>query len=66
MKKIRILFIIAFSLCGCTNPKCIKSHQEKSECTQYTYTKIGNTHIMIPYHYNCTKTICDEYEEVSK
>ena len=66
MKKIIILFIITFSLCGCTNQKCIKSHQEKSKCTRYTYVKTGNTHIMIPHHYNCTKTICDEYEEVSE
>ncbi len=64
MKKMVILVLMLCLLSGCTTRKCIKSHQEKSRCTLYTHVKIGNTHTMIPHHYSCTKTICDEYEEV--
>lgn len=66
MKKIIILILTIILLSGCSSKKCIKSHQEESRCTLYTSVKIGNTHTMIPYHYSCTETICDEYEEVSK
>ncbi len=66
MKKILILFMIMFSLCGCNNQKCIESHEEKSSCVIYSYIKIGDTFTMIPHYYNCTKMVCDKYEEVSE
>lgn len=65
MKKIIfVLFIVLIS--GCTNKKCIKSHEEKGSCVVYSYIKIDDTFVMIPRHYDCTRTVCDEYKEVSK
>ena len=64
MKKIIILFIITIFLCGCSHPKCVKSHEEKSTCTMYSYAKVGSSYIMIPHSYECTKTVCDQYENV--
>lgn len=66
MKKIMILFIGMFLLCGCTNQKCIESHQEKRRCVWYSTIIVGKATILIPHYYSCTKTICDKYEEVSK
>ena len=65
MKKIIfVLFIVLIS--GCTNKKCIKSHEEKDSCVVYSYIEINNTFVMIPHYYDCTRTVCDEYEEVSE
>ena len=36
MKKTIILFMIIFLLCGCTNLKCIKSHEQRDMCVEYT------------------------------
>lgn len=65
MKKIIILFIMIIFLCGCSRPKCVKSHEERTTCVYYSYQKVGAGHIMIPHHYKCTQTICDQYENVS-
>lgn len=65
MKKTIILFMIIFLLCGCTNLKCIKSHEQRDMCVAYTYVTTGKVIMMIPHYYDCTKTVCDEYEEVS-
>lgn len=66
MKKIIILFMIIFLLCGCTNKKCIKSHKEKRKCVWYSAIRVGKVTTTIPHYYSCTKTVCDEYEEVSE
>lgn len=66
MKKIIILILIIILLSGCSSKKCIKSHEEKDKCVIYSYMKSGDVRIMVPYYYDCTKTICDEYEEVSE
>ena len=31
----------------------------------YTYVTTGKVTMMIPHYYDCIKTVCDEYEEVS-
>lgn len=62
-----LIVILILITTGCSKPKkCIKSHQEKSKCILYTYVKTGETSIMIPYYYSCTKTICDEYEDLGE
>ena len=66
MKKTIILFVIIFLLSGCGSPKCIKSHKEKAKCIAYTPVIVGNVTVMTPRYYYCVKTVCDEYEEVSK
>ena len=66
MKKTIILFVIIFLLSGCNSPKCIKEHKEKDKCIAYTTVTVGNIIVMTPHYYNCIKTVCDEYEEVSK
>lgn len=64
MKTIKILtvFLVAIILSGCENRKCIKSHKKQDKCFYYIYQKIGNVTVMTPVYYDCTKTICDEYE----
>lgn len=64
MQKIIILILIIILLSGCSSVKCVKSHEEKDRCIRYLYIKVGNAQRMIPQYYDCTKTICDEYEEV--
>lgn len=66
MKKNIILFMVIFLLCGCTNQKCVKSHEEKGRCVWFSTTRVGNITNTTPHYYSCTKTVCDEYEEVSK
>lgn len=66
MKKIIILILIIFLLSGCSSKKCVKSHEEKDRCVRYLYIKVGDVQTMIPQYYNCTKTICEEYEKVSE
>ena len=64
MKKMIVLSIVMLLVCGCTNQKCVKSHEEEETCVWYSYIRIGNTSSMIPHYYSCTKTICDEYEVI--
>ncbi len=66
MKKIIILISTIILLSGCSSKKCIKSHEEKAKCVIYSYIKTGDVQMMVPHYYDCTKTICDEYEEVSE
>lgn len=61
--KLLLVFVILLITCGCTNKKCIKSHEEKARCVYYTYISTGKTTIAIPHYYDCIRTICDEYEE---
>lgn len=65
-KKIIILILMILLLTGCSSKKCIKSHKEKAKCIAYNFAIVGNTTVMIPRYYNCIKTVCDEYEEVSE
>lgn len=64
MKKNKLLVIpiLLVLLCGCENKECVKSHEEEDTCFYYIYHKIGSVTIMTPIYYQCTKTVCDEYE----
>ena len=64
MKKIILLVLFIFLLCGCSKKECIKSHEEDSTCTYSTCFMNGKTTICIPYTLPCKKTVCDEYKEV--
>ncbi len=59
MKKIIFVIIAILLLTGCSNKKCVKSHQEDSICPRPII--IGKmTYIT---YYPCEIEICDEYEE---
>lgn len=64
MKKIILLIVLIFLLCGCSKKECVKSHQEDSICTYTRCMPISKTVMCIPYTLPCKKTICDEYKEV--
>lgn len=63
MKKILILSFLILLVCGCSNEKCIKSHEVDSTCMYYSYVIIGGQTMLIPNYYPCKKTVCDEYEK---
>ena len=64
MKKIILLVLFTFLLCGCSKKECVKNHKEDSICTYTMCTPTGKTVTCNPYTLPCKKTVCDEYEEV--
>ena len=60
MNKIILLIIPFLLLTGCDDRKCIESHVEQDMCV---YT-IWNGKTAQPTIIPCTKTVCDEYEEL--
>ena len=68
MKRILIIIIIIFLLCGCKEEKrnCIESHKEN-----YTYFTTmcipsGKSIICYPVVHSGIRDVCDEYEEIDK
>ena len=57
-----IAIISILLLCGCSNEKCVKSHQETKTCVRPQCMFMNKNPICINQIYTCQQTICDEYE----
>ena len=65
MKCKMFVSLLAFLLLltGCSNDKCIKSHEETKPCVRYIYIPKANGGIqMIPIVSFCKIEVCDLYE----
>ncbi len=64
MNKLKLFMLIfcVILLCGCSNKKCIKSHQETKTCVRPQCVVIRKNPVCINQFYTCKQTICDEYE----
>ena len=62
-KFLLILFIMIIFVTGCSNDKCIKSHEETKPCIRYiTMPKPKGGIQMVPISTTCKIKVCDLYE----